>query len=61
MKKLVAAADINNYINGTSGGLGQYIYLQQNYTLENYEITLSRDVYICLNGYHLSGVIREST
>ena len=48
----VATDQINNYINGTAGGLGKYIYLEDDITLTGESISLTRDVYICLNGYN---------
>ena len=58
--KEVKDEDINDYLNGTKGGLGQYICLQKNITLTSEQITLTRDINICLNGYSITGNFKES-
>ncbi|MBR4313765.1 MAG: hypothetical protein IKP66_02530, partial [Lachnospiraceae bacterium] len=57
----ITASQVNNYLNGTSGGLGQYIFLSNDLTLTGNTITLSRDIYICLNGHSIIGTFAAST
>lgn len=46
---------INQYINGTAGNLSEYIYLTTDISFDGGIITLTRDVYICLNGHSITG------
>ena len=52
--------DINDYLNGRKGDFSQYICLQRNITLNGNQITLTRNLNICLNGYSITGSFEES-
>ncbi|MBR3288163.1 MAG: BspA family leucine-rich repeat surface protein, partial [Lachnospiraceae bacterium] len=45
---------ISAYLNGTEGGLGNYIFLRENITLTS-AISVGRNLNICLNGFSITG------